>query len=329
MTLNRIHRKFYPLQSDEWLETVKQLNHSELKVLYYVRSLDPYNKGISITPIKIAKDLSTEKSKMHRSTVGRALKSLDSKGFIHMELLQVHIKVNPKGFLSQAEIGNIADTQPSCEQTTTVVSPQPSVPEHNLECSQATECALRQQSRPEAKSEQGFQTPKISKTYIDFKDSLSESERENYLKFVRETIQNFRQPIQDLEAWLASQTKAGQNRWEVYYLKYQKDNKVRKPNSDSTSVPDGAKQRAIANYQRQLDQEKNGQTKTGNEVSTSEFNRLLDNPDNKIKRIDQLESQSKPITKPFGRYVSESCEHLRNLRMTNLFSNESIQGSIA
>ncbi len=132
---------FIPFKSEEWLESVKQLTYSELKILYYVRALDPYNKGISLTPVQIAKDLSTEKSKMHRSTVGRALKSLDSKGFIQMELLQVQIKVNPKGFLSQAEIEDVAVTQPSCEQTTQVVTPQLSVPEHNLECSQATECA--------------------------------------------------------------------------------------------------------------------------------------------------------------------------------------------
>lgn len=149
------------------------------------------------------------------------------------------------------------------------------------------------------------------------------------MKFVKETIKNFRQPIQDLEAWLASQTKAGQNRWEVYYLKYQEENKVRKPNSDSTSLPDGAKQRAIANYQKQLNQEKTGQTKTGNEESTLEFNRLLDNPDNQIKRIDKLESQPKKISKPLGKYVSESYEHLRNLRMTNLFAPESNQGGVA
>ena len=86
--------------------------------------------------------------------------------------------------------------------------------------------------------------------------------------------------------------------------------------------------KAIAKYQKQLKQEKTGHTKTGNKVSTSEFNRLLDSPDNKIKRIDKLESQSKLIANPFGRYVSESCEHLRNLRMTSLFSNESIQGGM-
>jgi hypothetical protein len=328
MTPNRTPGKFYRLQSDEWLEAVKQLTHAELKILYYIRSLDPFDKGISLTPVEIAQDLYTEKSKMHRSTVSRALKSLDSKGFIQMELIQAQIKVNPKGFLSQTNIGDVAVTQPSCAQTTTVVTPQPSVPEHNLECSQATECAHRQQLKAETNSEQRFQTPKISKTYIDFKDSLSENESENFFRFVKEAIKSFQQPIQDLEAWLASHTKAGQNRWEIYYLKYQ-ENKVRKPNADSTSVPDGAKQRAIANYQKQLNQEKTGQTKTGNEVSTSEFNRLLDNPDNQIKRIDQLESQSKPITKPFGRYVSESCEHLRNLRTRSIFAPESIQGGLA
>lgn len=324
MSTKKILGKFYPLKSEEWVETVKQLTHSELKVLYYVRSLDPYNKGISLTPVQIAKDLSTEKSKMHRSTVGRALKSLDSKGFIQMELLQVQIKVNPKGFLSQAEREDVAVTQPSCEQTTQVVTPQLSVPEHNLECSQATECAPRQQSEVETISRKGFQTPKISKTYIDFKDSLSESERENYLKFVKEAIKDFGQPIHDLEAWLASKTKAGQNRWEVYYQKYQGENKASKPDSDSSSVESDAKRKAIANYQKQLNQEK-----TGHEVFVSKFNRLLDNPDNQIKRIDKLESQSKPIAKPFAKYASEGCEHLQNLRMRSFFADESIQGGMA
>lgn len=95
MTQNKIQGKFYPLKSNEWLESIKQLTFSELKILYYVRSLDPYNKGINLTPAQIAKDLSTEDSQMHRSTVGRALKSLEKKGFLKMELLQVRIKVNP------------------------------------------------------------------------------------------------------------------------------------------------------------------------------------------------------------------------------------------
>jgi hypothetical protein len=174
-------------------------------------------------------------------------------------------------------------------------------------------------------SEQRFQTSKISKTYIDFKKTLSEDERESFFRFVTESIKNFQQPIHDLEAWLASQTKAGQNRWEVYYQKYQEKNKARNAHSDS------AKQRAIANYQKQLNQEKTGQTKNEDEVSVSasEFNRLLDNPDNQIKRIDKLESQPHKISKSLGNYVSESYEHLRNLRMTSLFTPESIPGGMA
>ncbi len=161
---------------------------------------------------------------------------------------------------------------------------------------------------------------------IDFKKTLSEDESENFLRFVKEAIKNFREPIHDLEAWIASKTKAGQNRWSVYYQKYQEENKVSKPDSDSSSVKSNARRKAIANYQKQLNKEKTVHRRTENRISTSEFNRLLNNSDNLIKRIDKLESQSKPIAKPLGKYVSESCENLRNLRTTSLFSNESIQG---
>ena len=121
MTQTKIQGKFYPLKSEEWLQSINQLTHSELKVLYYVRSLDPYNNGINLTPAQIARDLSTDKIKMHRSTVGRALKSLDRKGFINMELLQVRVKINPKGFLSEektSEKENVVTRQQCCDHAT-------------------------------------------------------------------------------------------------------------------------------------------------------------------------------------------------------------------
>jgi hypothetical protein len=330
MTQNRIQGRFYPLQSEEWLETVKQLTHSELKVLYYIRSLDPYNKGISLTPVQIASDLSTEKCKMHRSTVTRALKSLDNQGFIQMELLQIQIKVNPKGFLSQAEIEDVAVKQPSCEQATESATTQPSVPDHNLECSQATESATTQQLKAETISETGFQTPKIYKTYIDFKDSLSENEGENYLKFAREAIKNFKQPIHDLEAWLASKTKAGTNRWEVYFEKYQSETKARKFNSDSSSVPDQERQRAIAKYQESLKQQKSQSEKIehGKRKEEIKLESLLNNPKYQIKSIEGLKSQEadKSTPKALGRYVAEGKEKLRELRTNNYFADRAIQG---
>ncbi|MGL5835921.1 MAG: hypothetical protein ACRC1Z_22225 [Waterburya sp.] len=79
-----------------------------------------------------------------------------------------------------------------------------------------------------------------------------------------------------MEAWLASKTKAGQNRWQVYYLKYQEENKALKPDFDSSSVVDEAKQKAIAQFQEQLQQQKSGRGKIRNKQLTSEeFNEAV------------------------------------------------------
>jgi hypothetical protein len=258
MTQTQIKGKFYPLKSEEWLESIKQLTHSELKILYYVRSLDPYNNGINLTPAQIAKDLSTEKSPMHRSTVGRALKSLDHKGFIQMELLRVRIKVNPKGFLSEEVPEDVVSKQQGCEQTTPVATAQHTVQLHNTKCSHATPSAPTQQSKAETQLQKEFQVSKINKNYLDFKDSLSQSERDNFLRFVEQKIQNLEKPINDLEAWLASQTKAKQNRWEVYYQSYkqQEAQKTTEQCQSSDLAALEAKKLAIKNWQEYLQQQK-------------------------------------------------------------------------
>lgn len=93
MPQTKIQGKFYPLKSEEWLESINKLTHSELKILYYVRSLDPYNNGIDITPASIARDLSTDKNKMHCSTVSKALKELERKGFIEAACLSCVVNV--------------------------------------------------------------------------------------------------------------------------------------------------------------------------------------------------------------------------------------------
>ena len=81
-TDNKIKGKFYPLQHEEWLHSINQLTHAELKVLYYLRSLDPYSDGIYLTPAQIARDLSTPEHPVHRSTVGRAIRKLEEKEFL-------------------------------------------------------------------------------------------------------------------------------------------------------------------------------------------------------------------------------------------------------
>jgi len=86
MPQTKIQGKFYPLKSSEWLDSINQLTHSELKIIHYVRSLDPYNNGIDLTYTSIVRDLSTEKNKMHRSTVSKALQRLERDGFIEPDL---------------------------------------------------------------------------------------------------------------------------------------------------------------------------------------------------------------------------------------------------
>ena len=59
-------------------------------------------------------------------------------------------------------------------------------------------------------------------TYTDFKKTLSDEERENFLNFVREKTKDFSPQLNDLEGWLAKKNEAEQNRWEVYYDLFRK-----------------------------------------------------------------------------------------------------------
>jgi hypothetical protein len=297
MSTKKVQGKFYPLQHQEFLKLNQILTQSELSVYLWLKTNDPFGeKFIEADTQKIAEDL-----EISRRTVQRALVKLQQESLIELVISKFKYRMKSKlssnnDYLSKIndestrEISRLSDDNKIASATVRSFERH----QRRLSDPDVAKVSPVSPSLLETDSEQRFQTPKISKTYIDFKKTLSEDESEN-----------------------------------VYYQKYQKENKARKADSDLTSVSDSAKQRAIANYQKQLNQEKTGYTKTRNEVSTSEFNRLLNNPDNQIKRTDKLESQPKKISQPLGKYVSESYEHLRNLRMTNLFAPESIPGGVA
>jgi hypothetical protein len=82
--------------------------------------------------------------------------------------------------------------------------------------------------------EENSGSPQTIQTYTDFIQTLSKSERENFLNFVREQIKNLPKQVNDVEAWLANQNQAGQNRWEVYYNNFLADQPQLKSGS---SVP--------------------------------------------------------------------------------------------
>ena len=66
-----------------------------------------------------------------------------------MELIQVRVKVNAKGFLAEPELekdkNNVVATQQCCDHATQVVATQHSVPPHNIECAHTTQSAPTQQ----------------------------------------------------------------------------------------------------------------------------------------------------------------------------------------
>jgi hypothetical protein len=204
----RIDGKFYPLQNDEWVKAWGELKPAEVQVLYHLRTLDPFGEkelelGVSAIALRLG---------LSKGTVSKALKALNEKGWIDLELIKVKVKLHThRSSAKKFPTGNtVSYRKRGFPQET-------QFPTGNSSFPQETPVSYRKRSSSETQSGQGSD---LSKTYIDFKDSLSEGEREKFLDFVRKEIKNFARPICDLEAWLASQTKAGEKRWEIYYEKF-------------------------------------------------------------------------------------------------------------
>ena len=130
---------------------------------------------------------------------------------------------------------------------------------------------------------------------------------------------------------MASKTKAGQNRWEVYYRNYQERKTANLPESEINSTSKAFKQKAIAKYQEYLKQNRaeNEKIQQGTSQQEDELETLLNNPKSQIKSIKQLENQSKPTPKALGKYIAEGKERLRDLRMTNYFADLAVEGGLA
>jgi Fe2+ or Zn2+ uptake regulation protein len=253
----QIEGKFYPLQHDEWVRACQELTPSQRDVLYFIRTLDPYGNGVKITAAEIARQLSTGRKTVHRQTISRALKELDAKGFIDIELVEVRVQIKPKGYWCddpQDETHSEAQTvcrdtdgamrHQWCDETPQAIAThQPGSSDTNLD-RQTPQAIATHQSESETQSQSESCISKTIKTYTDFIKTLSEGERENFLNFVKEQIKNLPKQVNDVEAWLANQNQAGQNRWEVYYNNFLASQKVKnKSASKYQSLRDEISQR--------------------------------------------------------------------------------------
>lgn len=178
----QIEGKFYPLQHDEWVQAYKELSSGAIAVLYYIRTADPYSNGVDLSAAEIALHLG-----VNRSTVSRALKELDTKGYIELEIIKARVTISGKGLLNADADEGDAETQPCCKNATADAKTQQGMQNCNEPCEKTTNCAKLQQPEAETQTGKGFQTPKTSKTLKTIKDS---SERREEILKVWEEFKN-------------------------------------------------------------------------------------------------------------------------------------------
>ncbi|MFB2767903.1 MarR family transcriptional regulator [Pelatocladus sp. BLCC-F211] len=97
MTQNgvKIQGKFYPLQHEEWLRACRELTPAQRDVLYYIRTIDPYNQGIEINCAEIARLVSKPRRKLKKETVSHTIKELIALGFLSDEIAVTSLEVQP------------------------------------------------------------------------------------------------------------------------------------------------------------------------------------------------------------------------------------------
>lgn len=141
--------RHYRLTNDEWLRACTELKPAEMKVLYYLRTLDPWgDKNLEIGVTDIAKIL-----KCNKGTVSRALKALDVGGWIDLEINTATVKLQTKNSTS-VPVLSVDNGFPTDND---VVSGSQSLSTDNFDDRQTTQTISTQHLTSEMQSEQGVQ----------------------------------------------------------------------------------------------------------------------------------------------------------------------------
>jgi hypothetical protein len=220
MTQNKIEGKFYALKPEEWLQVTKELRYAEVRVLYYLRTLDPF--GDRYLRVKVT-DVATATG-LQKGTVSKALKVLSDKGYIDLEITEALVKLQtfPKGDqVSRDEEKFPTENPVSCDAGEFPTVPSSFPQETPSHCGKHPRTVGNDHIVEPSQGEKSSASKTI-KTYSDFKKTLSEGERERFFYFVKKETQKLPNPIMDIEAWLASKNAAGLNRWEVYHELFEK-----------------------------------------------------------------------------------------------------------
>lgn len=202
--MDRMEGKFYRIQFDEWKKMYHELTKSQIGVLIYIKTADPFANGARIKASVIAEELQITKR-----AVNSAIAVLAEKGFIEIEEADYIVKVTPK--------------VQSCDSNTSVTEPGKKFPAENGTSRKRAKFPTKEDnfppknenshSAPETPNTQESQAPKIYKDFKDFKDSLSVEERESFEKFGLKMASDLPSPPQLPKKWIAKNWEEIRDKW--------------------------------------------------------------------------------------------------------------------
>ena len=298
---NKLTEEFYPLQREELikLREVKLINNAAY-VHLALRSENPFcDRPVQIIPKEFAL-----RWRIPEVSVYKAIAKLKELGILNIKSgkLVINWVIESENQDTETATEDVAVNDFS-NPTKNYQIEEKIIRSDNSLSNPKTDYQIRENRGLKPLSDIGSSISQTLQTYSDFKDSLSESERENFFNFVQEKTNNLERPINDLEAWLASKNAAKQNRWEIYYRSYQEEriNEIHKTTRHSENGAGSAleaKNSAIAKFRQKMridelvdepeNVNSNGRLLGGNlptqntteefQQQQAEFNKLLDNP---------------------------------------------------
>jgi hypothetical protein len=232
------------------------LTAAEWRIWCYLVSLDPFgDRGAKYLPAELML-----KCKVKKSTYFAAKAKFQKLGFFDFKDGVTKV-FNLQGHQTQSKSTNYSQQDRVIESK--ISECQSEISESNSKISECqseiseSNSKISENQTPEPLPEAVSSSSQTIQTYSDFKKTLSEDERERFFYFVRQEVKNFREPIKDLEAWLASKNAADLNRWEVYYKRFQSSRPSKAQNEESgLENSDGSKTPKRLSLREEIEQQR-------------------------------------------------------------------------
>lgn len=297
----KIQGKFYPLTSEITSKLRKgKLTAAEWRIWSYLVEIDPWgDRYQDIDSLDVMSKCDCSRATFYRAIAkfqklgifdiqdkGFSIRNLTGASWLKSSQAEEQgTKLNQVNLRNEKSVSKIILDSQNCESD---LKNEKSVSKMRLDSQ------ICENQPPESPPDKDLTSPQTLQTYSDFKRSLSESEGENFLIFVKEETKNLERKINDLEAWLASKNAAKQNRWEIYYKNFQEEKKyekfkITKQNQGSENYDPQKLQDVIKRFQNRgrtdASEPKNEVENETKEIDReeikrqqAEINRLMDNP---------------------------------------------------